>query len=148
MINGSFTYSDCENDCNVTNHCNRKYGYQSHFCNCHYNDLWHLNVNSPTEMLWTHFRDVAFPIAVREWALRIYLSNYHHTWMSFRHYDAGHQHFDDIKFYLMDMIVQSSPKLNTVKPLLQGHSVVRPPLIYGRFSQPFTTNFPYNFYWS
>ena len=51
----SFTYSDCncERNCTVASrgNCNRKYGYQSHFCNCDCDDLRHHNTNSPTEIL-------------------------------------------------------------------------------------------------
>ena len=46
-----YCYCDSDSDCQVTSHCNRnrRYRYQSHFCDCDYNNSWHLNVNSPRQ---------------------------------------------------------------------------------------------------
>ena len=79
---GSFTYSDCgcESDHKVAitiAHMDS----QSHFCDC--NNLWHRNVNSTIEMLWTHVCNFAFAIAVCEWAVRpIHTEQLHlHMWL-------------------------------------------------------------------
>ena len=44
------------------------YGLQSHFCDCHCDDLWYCNMNSPKEMQWTYIcnceSDVTFAIAI------------------------------------------------------------------------------------